>query len=97
MNIPIVGSMAVTSTLGVTNVIGSDDEERAAVNLVETSSTLTTGSVLLYNGYKDVKFDMELTKSYIESLSDDELYKLEQKLTGKDENIVIEETHSKSI
>ena len=97
MNLPIVGSMAVTSTLGVTNVIGSDDEERAAVNLVETSSTLTTGSVLLYNGYKDVKFDMELTKSYIESLSDDELYKLEQKLTGKDENIVIEETHSKSI
>lgn len=97
MNIPIVGSMAVTSTLGVTNVIGSDDEERAAVNLIETSSTLTTGSVLLYNGYKDVKIDMELTKSYIESLSDDELYKLEQKLTGKDENIVIEETHSKSI
>ena len=98
MNIPILGSMGVTAVTSATSITAAaDDSEEAAALAVKSATTLSTGSVLLYNGYRDVKFDIELTKRYIESLSDDELYQLEQKLTAKEENIVIEETHSKSI
>ena len=97
MNIPILGSMGATVIAGSTSLTTTGDDEATVTNSTSTGTTLTTGALLLYNGYKDVKIDIELTNKYLDSLSDDELYQLEQKLAKKDEIIEINETHSKSI
>ena len=101
MKIPITGSVAATIgslAIGSTTTAITDDDDvvRAVAGIARPVMTAgTSSSISLYNGYTDIS--IELTKSYIESLSDDELLELEAKLTNKDINNNVEENHSKSI
>ena len=89
-----IGSLAIGTTIAT--VTDDDDVVRSVAEIAKPMLTLgTSSSISLYNGYTDIS--IELTKSYIESLSDDELYELEAKLTNKDVNIDFEETHSKQV
>ena len=101
MKIPItggIGATAVSLVTATTTTVVSDDEDVIEALTRKSVPLVTTGigsSLSLYNGYSDVS--IELAERYIGSLSDDELYELEAKLSNKDINIDVEETYGKRV